>query len=282
MKKLTLLIALFSTATYHLHADLFNGPWSPESQKLVKLAQNPAMPITAMFKGEEKQIDALRQLSKFNLLDPQITEEVAVNLKDAPIFYEAVLQILNDIASKITVDDDLGNIKRYAPLNKNSVLNLVRANFAYIIDNQELFESILKNSTQNTKDAILGFFVDKASSNRAADLLQFKKYIEIALKLGANPNGDFNDAMRPYKKIIQYYLPNINNPEKNDPILELLLLNDLNINTVFYIKSIKKQQTLLDLLLGGSSLASQNQELKDLIKYVKSKGAKTYAELQSK
>lgn len=254
MKKLTLLIALFCTATYHLHADLFNGPWSPESQELAKVIQNSTMAIPEKFKGQEKEINFMRKAVNQpidNLVVTIMLDDTVKNLlKNNPIFLESIIGII-----KQTKSASSENIALVAAEVRN--INLFTTAVKTIQDKSTLLAEHVFS--------LFSYSTPLLEIKNAPEEFEFEKEL-IKIIITTVPKEEAYKAMRRSIKLVE----NFQKP------MDFILSLGFPINLVSEAK-----QTLLDEanFLHTFDQYKNDPDLKKTIDYLKSKGAKTYAEL---
>lgn len=258
-------ISLCCSITY-LNADLLNGPRSPESQELVKVLQDKTMQIPDRLQFQTDQINIMRDALDTSKLKKNVTSASKLMglikrdnsiydlVKNNPIFLEASIQI----------------IKQEPKLNSSLAIAFV----AESIKNIPLFTEAVKAANPETRIEMLNVYM--------GDLL-IKNYDVINQKASRN---EYNET----KELVKIIFDNSSKNEAyktmlnsikvtgfiQDPVNFLLTLG-LPLNLVLENNQTFLDQTnaILDIVpeAKGSALVQEN------IKYLRSKGAKTYAEL---
>jgi hypothetical protein len=282
MKKLFLFTALLCTLTLSLSADLLNGPYSPESQELVKLAQNSTMPIPGKFNSQEKAI-----IEKFRRINSTACTELSFiyddnfmqAMKSNQIFLEAFIQLL---------------------LSKNQKFCILKiTDYAEKIGNNELFISCIKNMPD-----------EAASTYFTSTLRQLRKNIDCfrSIEIQTRTEAECKEKRDKLKKTINQLITHhknlisVLNDFAEQAIIEaswhfispftedyfdFLLSLGLNLNSP-KIDRLEKPKatyvTMLDILKNNLNKLDPAADysrttVQNTINYLLSKGAKTYAEL---
>ena len=137
MKKLFLFTALLCAATLSINADLLNGPYSPESQELVQLAQSPDMQIPDKFKDKKEYIAELR-----NFVSSKTTENFLTYHGNIPSSKQ--LEIYKNFPKNI----------------KEAIIQLIKLKFT---NQDEQAQALFVFGLNNENEDLIKSIVDKAS-----------------------------------------------------------------------------------------------------------------------
>jgi hypothetical protein len=292
MKKLFLLTTLLIASTITIHADLLNGPWSPESQELLKVIKDKNLPIPNALKDQQANVTVLRDLFENNKskgsTDPDMFFFANVyrnkNLVDLannnPIFLETFIQLLKQtIPTSIDLQVTQLNITDFPQFNV--------AQFFQIIGNMDLFKQAIATAPIAVKKTLLKSSMVILSSHGSFsidDSLYLKSYNKTKefIKILVN-NMPSADAYQTIMGNSQAFL----NPLMESDIKILPQIIEFLLSIGFPINLFNEdKETLLDQLNTTISLIEKNPEytkvLPDINKLKEnmiSKGAKTYAEL---
>lgn len=285
-------------AAIRLNADLLNGPYSPESQKLVNLFKDNNLPIPEKFKnikGAEELINGFREdsdpatLTNLLLRYPEIEPLIRKNM----IFTQALIQYIKNSE----IPEYIQNLEY--PRSDYQLKML--ANFARFLNNSELFNSVISKIQEQTKRALLKSYISdlfshnyngNVLSSRDPDLSEYHKKAYNTTKEFTKKIVSTLENGKSTAAINEAFVNFINTKYTNDlylsgdleDIIALLLNLKTDINA---ISSDKK--TFLDMVIvqldqfksfNRPDQFKQNlQNLERNIDFLKSKGAKTYAEL---
>jgi hypothetical protein len=287
MKQIFLSITILCASTFAIHADLLNGPWSSESQELVRLVQNPTLSIPKSLDYRKIQINRLR--TQF-APDWGNAEFYPSDYLDR-VFSETVVQLLLLQKPKP---------KYPTPYPSNEGYKYVIATIALARKDFDMLNAILKNTSTELKNKLLLDILNFTGrlawhdterikrvekTYKSQNLIEDgKQKIKALLNSGAQINAKNNDPLEPIKNkpLITDELP------VDYTLLTFLIEQGLDINTIFENSyNFPANQTLLDCYIYYMNPASQSyaeaqkfsKDIQKIIDYLKANGAKTYAEL---
>ncbi len=281
---LAIVIAL-CCAVIRLNADLLNGPYSKESQELVKLMKNPNADVPERFKDFENivvKLGSFLQTSYGKFADAVRLNPTVISLaQNNTAFLEAIIQILKSKKAELEPSNISGSDYGF--------LNI--ALFASELNDLDLFEQAVKLCQQKGKSFLLNNFINDLFRNNS--LIQNnldKEFTEKAKKSYKLDKklirilSNYIDKETLHKNIeMQIYGFSLN---FEDPINFLLSVGaDIN-----FVSGKKNPQTILDranksledaqkTLTADQESQDYYQQVQKTITFLKSKGAKTYAEL---
>jgi hypothetical protein len=260
-------------AVIRLNADLLNGPYSAESQKLVEFIKNPKLEIPNELKEKASEIDILRK-GYSGTANEKESETYISLLKNNQQTLEAIIQ---------------------AYKNNQDYLSQV-AGVAILINNTDLYLAAIKQMPENDREIALGFGLgflmsitlmqldDPKTSGK--DRADFNRSYEFSKK-------SLTSLVKDYPKLInETFLSSDNarsllrrfNGNFTKEYLDFLINLGLNINN-----PVTKDKTVLDVIekdLANALKPDAPDLLKSSIKdyeaalaYLKSKNAKHFAEL---
>ncbi len=292
MKNIFLFTTILCSSIFTIKADLLNGPYSQESQELVRVIKDKSLLIPNALKDQQSNITVLRDLFENNKskgsTDPDIFFFANVyrnkNLLDlannSPIFLEAFIQLLKQtIPTAVDLQVNQLNITDFPKFNV--------AQFFQIIGNVDLFKRAIDTAPIAVKKTLLRSSIGVLSSHGSFsidDSRYLKPYTKTKefIKILVN-NMPSAEAYQTIMSNSQAFLkPLMASDVKILPqIIEFLLSIGLPINLLNGDK-----ETLLDQLNATISLIEKDPEytkvlpdIKKLKENLTAKGAKTYAEL---
>jgi hypothetical protein len=254
MKKVIIIIAM--AISMSLQADLLHGPFSAESQELVKLAQNRTAPIPENLKKRSALIELFRSWFSSEYIDASSA------LINGPVSLEAAVQVIMLTPLKSWAKD----------LSKQ---HLTHAFFlARAQRNKELLALVIKEMPQKDRDSLL----ETEILELFVSLYDKKEYEDEkeAIKIIIANSGTSDDVI---KKALNKAAASILLQKDIEEPLDFLLSLGLPIN--YISPDATKQETLLD-IVNNMLLEDKLKNDQDLLKtqkYLQSKGAKTSQEL---
>jgi len=277
MKKMLLFTVLFASGL-SLNADLLNGPWSPESQEIIKLIENPLLPIPEKFKSgklygftqKEIFVNSFRECTQRNRC------------------YWMDFLGIDDLAS---LEAAITIIKKFKPQEKviatENIDPLDYSNFFILFMSIELlndtyhpmddlFKKVFIQIKPQTQLAVLKMFFDGFIFTRPGNPLATKKEELIQFIAPLVTPEIFNKS---FIYAIEKGAVGLFDSETAQ-MVNFLISRGAKIN--FEIVENNKKVTIMD-LLNNKLLQMEAQDLRqniqEWINFLKSKGAKTYAEL---
>jgi hypothetical protein len=286
MKKI--FIFILTTFTFLLRADLLNGPYSNESKELLRLAQDPTLPIPDKLKDQTDNLELFRMV--LNVVNNPDTTAFGYGplrelIKENKAYAEALIQNIKEKNIKLKSPKKRPASKfTFSPADYQFYL---LARTAIVAGEMELFKKILPKLQQETKMILVeDLLTDRLFSKAPEEKKQFDLILKFLKEIfNQNKNEGLDDTFADFS-----VASSLNFDEYDRKIMDLFINLGANVN---FVNKQKKEGfgwfkepnvTILDVL---NKRITTDEFFKDhpediiiAADYLKSKGAKTYAALK--